>query len=181
MNKTDEFLKMSRLLGHLKHLPRAGWVRKGIKNPESVASHSHRMAMMALFLKEEIAESGADSDRVVQMALCHDIAESVVGDILPEKFQEGEKISKEEKRRLEQEAVDSFFSCEEVRNLFGEYESKRTKESLWCHDLDVLDMILQAKEYLEENPSSDLAEFFENKDRLSISLCRRLAEEIIKS
>ena len=31
----------------LKHLPRTGWLRT-IENPESVAAHSHRVAILAL-------------------------------------------------------------------------------------------------------------------------------------
>lgn len=179
MDKTSSFLQMSRLIGKLKHLPRAGWVRKKVQTPESVAAHCYRVAMMALFLKNEIAESGADSRKVVEMALCHDAAESVVGDILPERFQTGKKISKEEKYRLEKEAVDTFFSCQEMKCLFDEYVQKTTLEAVWCHDLDVLDMILQAKEYLEANPSYDVTEFFENKDRLETPFCQKLAETII--
>lgn len=38
------FTKHSLLLQHLK---RTGWVLRGVKDPESVASHTYRMAMMA--------------------------------------------------------------------------------------------------------------------------------------
>ena len=34
----------------LKQLPRTGWVRSGIHNPESVAAHSWGMAILALKL-----------------------------------------------------------------------------------------------------------------------------------
>jgi putative hydrolase of HD superfamily len=33
--------------GQLKNLPRSGWLRAGIKNPESVADHSFRVAVLA--------------------------------------------------------------------------------------------------------------------------------------
>ena len=36
------------LMQQLKHLPRTGWLRT-VENPESVASHSFRLALMGLF------------------------------------------------------------------------------------------------------------------------------------
>ena len=36
------------LMQELKHLPRTGWLRT-VKNPESVASHSFRLAFLGLF------------------------------------------------------------------------------------------------------------------------------------
>lgn len=41
-------LVLSRMHFHiLQHLKRTGWVLRGVKEPESVASHTYRMAMMA--------------------------------------------------------------------------------------------------------------------------------------
>ena len=34
-------------MGHLKNLPRAGWLLLGIPQPESVAEHSFRVAIVA--------------------------------------------------------------------------------------------------------------------------------------
>lgn len=36
------------LIQRLKHLPRTGWLRT-VENPESVASHSFRLALIGLF------------------------------------------------------------------------------------------------------------------------------------
>lgn len=46
--------------------------------PESVADHSYRAAVLAMALPP-----GLDRDRCVKMALLHDLAESMVGDITP--------------------------------------------------------------------------------------------------
>ncbi len=43
----DEAVKLAHEWGHLKRLPRTGWLHAGIKYPESVAEHSHRTAMLA--------------------------------------------------------------------------------------------------------------------------------------
>ena len=41
-------------------MKRAGWVRKNVDDPESVADHMYRMAMMALALPPD---SGLDRDK----------------------------------------------------------------------------------------------------------------------
>jgi len=47
--------------GHLKRLPRTGWLHAGIKNPESVAEHSHRTAILVWMIA---GLEGADPERV---------------------------------------------------------------------------------------------------------------------
>jgi 5'-deoxynucleotidase YfbR-like HD superfamily hydrolase len=34
----------------LKNIPRAGWVRKGVRDPESVSDHMYRMAVICMLL-----------------------------------------------------------------------------------------------------------------------------------
>ncbi len=48
---------------------------------ESVSDHSWRVALMAMLLREEEAFSGIDMDRVIRMALIHDLGEIFTGDI----------------------------------------------------------------------------------------------------
>ena len=63
----------------LKDIPRTGWVRAGVDNPESVAAHSWGMALLALRLCPE----HLDLSKVLSMCLVHDVAEIVVGDLTP--------------------------------------------------------------------------------------------------
>ena len=65
-------------LSNLKHLPRAGWMTFDINNVETVASHSMRVAMIALLLPNTYNIS-----KCIEIGLIHDIAESIVGDITP--------------------------------------------------------------------------------------------------
>jgi len=84
-----EFIEFLHRVENLKTQKRKGWMIRGIKNPESIADHSYRMAIIALTLSKE---EGLDQNKCVKMALAHDLAESIVGDITPY-----DKISKEEK------------------------------------------------------------------------------------
>ena len=49
--------------------------------PETVAAHSWRTALMAYLLKDELGD--ADMDRVIRMCLIHDIGEAVTGTFPP--------------------------------------------------------------------------------------------------
>src|SRR3989338_6896951 len=85
----------------LKDLKRTGWILKKIPTPESVADHSFRTSIMALLLADKL---NLDKNKCVQMALIHDISESIAGDITPH-----DKISKEEKYKLEKKAMEFLF------------------------------------------------------------------------
>jgi putative hydrolase of HD superfamily len=63
------------LISELKRIPRTGWLRT-VKNPESVAAHMYQLAVICMFAPEHL-----DKHRCIFIALCHDMAESVVGDI----------------------------------------------------------------------------------------------------
>ncbi|RDX82002.1 5'-nucleotidase domain-containing protein, partial [Mucuna pruriens] len=82
----------------LKTTKRTGWVRKDVKNPESIADHMYRMSLMALIASDV---PGVDRNKCIKMAIVHDIAEAIVGDITPL-----DGISKTEKSQREQEALD---------------------------------------------------------------------------
>uniref|UniRef100_J3LA60 5'-deoxynucleotidase n=1 Tax=Oryza brachyantha TaxID=4533 RepID=J3LA60_ORYBR len=144
----------------LKTTKRAGWVRRGVQGPESVADHMYRMGVMALVAADL---PGVNRDRCVKMAIVHDIAEAIVGDITP-----SDGVPKEEKSRREKEALDHMCSllgggsrAEEIRELWMEYEQNATLEAKVVKDFDKVEMILQALEY-EKEQGLDLEEFFQS-------------------
>ena len=77
----------------LKTIPRQGWKEKlEINHPESVADHSYAVSTMSMILSdlEEL-----NTEKIMKMALLHDLAESVIGDIIPNTITNDEKILKE--------------------------------------------------------------------------------------
>lgn len=150
------------LVGKLKHLKRTGWWKRNINECETVSGHMYRMSVMAFLLHDSVP--GISKDRCIKMALVHDIAESIVGDLTPFCG-----VSKDEKHRREMEAMERLCSLvgkrngEEFFDLFMEYEKQETEEAKAVKDLDKFDMILQAFEYEEqmEKPGS-LQEFFDS-------------------
>ncbi|XP_039057932.1 5'-deoxynucleotidase HDDC2-like [Hibiscus syriacus] len=144
----------------LKTTKRAGWVRRDVQNPESIADHMYRMGLMALIASDI---PGIDRDKCVKMAIVHDIAEAIVGDITP-----SDGISKDEKSRREREALDHMCKllgggsrAKEIAELWMEYEENSSSEAKIVKDFDNLEMILQALEY-ENEQGVDLDEFFQS-------------------
>ncbi|KAI0497014.1 hypothetical protein KFK09_023342 [Dendrobium nobile] len=148
------------LCHRLKTTKRAGWVRKGVREPESVADHMYRMSVMAL-----IADYSPDIDRerCIKMALVHDIAEAIVGDITP-----SDGVPKDEKSRREREAINHMCNllgggsrAKEMLDLWMEYEENSSLEAKVVKDFDKVEMILQALEY-EQEQGMILDEFFQS-------------------
>lgn len=159
--RAAEVLRFLRTAGRLKETARAGWGLRGVGDPESVADHSFGVALLALVLSRG-ADPPLDRERCVAMALVHDLAESLVGDITPY-----DGISAGEKHRREREAMErlaAMLGGDEVLRLWEEYGAAATPEARFVKDLDRLETVLQAAEY-EESRSVDLAEFREMGER----------------
>ena len=139
----DGVLKFLLYVGQAKRTFRTGWVLHGVERVESVADHMYRMAMMALLLPTVSEES---KNRCMKLALVHDLAESVVGDLT-----EVDGIAKDEKHRRESEAMLHLTSLlpvdvgRDIFALFNEYSEQKTDEAHLVKDLDVFDMLLQGE------------------------------------
>ena len=133
----------------LKALPRAGWIRAGIAQPESVAAHSWGLSLLISLL----APKTLDLLRMHHMALAHDLPEVITGDITPH-----DGISKTDKKEREAKAAHSFLPPH-ILNAWQEYEENKTPEAQFVHMLDKLDMALQAQLYAHQ---ADTQEFIES-------------------
>ena len=136
----------------LKHTPRAGWLRVGVPQPESVAAHSWGVAWLVLAL----CPPELDLGRALAIAVLHDAAEARVGDITPH-----DNVPKAEKHRLEREAMQALLAplprAASLEALWMEYETQSTPEGRWVKACDKLDMALQAQIYAED-PGADTSE-----------------------
>ncbi|KAF8399212.1 hypothetical protein HHK36_015077 [Tetracentron sinense] len=146
------------LCHRLKTTKRKGWINHGIKGPESIADHMYRMSLMALIAGDL---TGVNRERCIKIAIVHDIAEAIVGDITP-----SDGVPKEEKSRREQAALNEMcevlgggLRAEEIQELWTEYENNSSLEANLVKDFDKVEMILQALEYEMEH-GKVLDEFF---------------------
>jgi putative hydrolases of HD superfamily len=129
----------------LKKLPRSGWkIKVGLNNSESVAEHSYMMSVMAMVLSDL---KSLNSEKVIKMSILHDWAESKIGDFMPD------EIGYDKKSELENYAMVEILESlpqtiqSDYQNIWDEFLVRDTPESRLVHELDKLEMALQAKIY----------------------------------
>nr|WP_308211083.1 HD domain-containing protein [Actinokineospora diospyrosa] len=132
-------------LGILKRMRRTGWWHAGVRDPESVAEHTMRVAQLAAIIA---VEENADPARAALLALWHDTQETRTGD-LPHTATK--YLSKPDPRQItaDQTAALPARARDMVRHAVDEYEARDTREALCAADADKLEMLLQAVEYRE--------------------------------
>lgn len=130
-------------MGHLKHIPRNGWLRLGIRQPESIADHSFRVAMIGITLA---AMGGADIGRTAALCVFHDGHEARIGDV--------DAIGRAYVKTASPAAVTAHQTlampddaARALRGLTSEFEARETPEALYAKDADRLETLLQAREY----------------------------------
>jgi len=130
--------------GMLKRVKRSGWWVLGIKDTESVAEHSFRCAVIgyALARMEKV-----DPCKVLLMTLFNDIHEARINDLhkMSQRYVEYEKA--EDTAFAEQIHTLPAAMKKELSGLHREYRKQATKESLVARDADILECLIQAKEY----------------------------------
>lgn len=148
----------------LKSVKRAGWVSKaGISNAESVSDHTYSMCAMGMILSDML---GLDTERVMKMIIIHDLAESIIGDYMPN------EITREKKRLEEGKAMSCILyqvpsvvrSSYEM--IWQEYQANKTRAAKFVHKLDKLEMAVQSMQYMNQGYSSKvLLQFFASARR----------------
>jgi len=131
----------------LKDVRRKGWVRRGVMGPESVADHSFSLAVLAM---AAAVERGLDPFKAAALALVHDLAEALTGDLTPDE-KRGKDHREEERRAFSRITtplpgrVANLFS-----RLYNEYSSQSSDEARLVSQLDKLEMALQSVRYVDE-------------------------------
>lgn len=129
--------------GHLKNLPRAGWLLLGIRPPESVAEHSFRVGVIGLVLA---AVEGADPGHTAALCLMHDVHETRIGDV-PSVGRAYVKTAVPQAVTVDQSAGMPDEVATLLQDLTGEYEANETIEARVAHDADKVETLIQAREY----------------------------------
>ncbi len=171
------FLKTA---ANLKKISRQGWIDKlSLDNPESVADHSYSMAIIGMVISDL---QNYDSEKIIKMILLHDLVESKIGDYTPK------QLGKEKKNKLENNTFDEIIN--DLPNLikfqylriWQEYQENNSLESKIVHQIDKLEMALQAKIYENDGHSKDKLESFFESAKINITdpKIKELFTKIIK-
>ena len=133
-------------LGHLKRSKRTGWWLPGVRDPESVAEHTFRTALIGYLLA---CTEGADSGRTALLCLFHDTPETRVGDI-PSVGRRYLHAAPAQEVVADQVAGLPEHLSRVIMSLVEEYEAQESVEARLARDADKLECLLQAREYQSE-------------------------------
>jgi putative hydrolase of HD superfamily len=158
--------------GVLKRAKRTGWWVAGVGDPESIAEHSFRTAIIGAVLA---GMEGADPARVALLCLLHDTQETRIGDI--------PHIGRRYLTALDNEAVtaDQVSACppavaDAIGSAVTEYEAGETLEAVVARDADKLECLVQAVEYRHQGTDTVQPWIDSSRTSLRTGAARRLAE-----
>lgn len=173
---TANLLELFRIIANLKRTPRTGWLDRGLppEAAESVADHGFMTAIIAWVVAHDNPD--LDADRVLKLALIHDLAESIVGDRPPYEphelptgdpdalraFFSVRHVRTPENKAIKQRDEDAAAArliglmpesvANEISVLWREYEDGVTPEARFVKNVDLLEAFLQSRTYLREYP-----------------------------
>ncbi len=163
--------------GLLKKVVRSGWWVAGIKNPESVAEHCFRTAVIAYYMAHR---EGVDPYKVLVMALFNDIHESRINDL--HKMGHFYIDFKEAEKKVFRQQIKNLHPG--VRGELGkfreEYDEQKTPESILVRDADILECLLQAKEYFDSGYTSARYFFARAPGHLRTKSAKRFWQQLKK-
>ena len=166
-------------IANLKTTQRSGWQSKlNLSNSESVAEHTYMMSVMAMILSDI---KNLNTEKIIKMSLLHDWAESKIGDFMP-----GE-VTNEEKSMLEDKAMAEILSIlpdkiqNDYQNIWNDYSNNISLESKFVHQLDKLEMVLQAKIYEKDVGYEKIKPFLTSSvDLITDADLKKILTEIIQ-
>ena len=114
----------------LKDEKRTGWQLRNIEDSESVADHSWGTAFLALnYIPEKL-----DLEKVLKLAVIHDVAEAEIGDIAKKAVDSETEFTEEGKEKLERKAAEKYSEAlnADIFEIWREYEQRETRRSQIC-------------------------------------------------
>jgi putative hydrolase of HD superfamily len=165
LSSLPSMLSLALHAAQMKRIPRMGWVIRGAPlggQPENVAAHSYGVVFITLLLLDA-TDVPLDRERTLRMAIVHDLAESLIGD-LPRPLRRF--ISDETKHAAEHAALNeiltSYPHADALREAWEEYHAGTSAEAQVVKDADRLDMMIQAFLY-EQAGQKNLDDFWQSR------------------
>ena len=160
--------------GKLKEIKRSGWWMVGIPFEESVAEHSFRCAVIGYVLAKM---EGQDPYKVLVMTLLGDLHEARIND--SHKVANRYLNTKEAEKKAfdaQVERLDESLRAD-MKSFREEYDSQKTPESIIARDADILECLVQAKEYSDRGFKNAEKFFKKAPEHLVTKAARKLWEE----
>lgn len=156
----DDLLTLIHSAERLEALPRTGWITCGVTHPESIAAHSYNVTLIALWIADHI-EQEVDTEKVLRMALLHDMGESLLTDLpAPVKH----LIGIEQVRKAEHQCAHTILKHAPPK--WGEaYDSHADRTQLEARILkaaDTIQMLAKSLQYRQQH-RGDVSQFWDTK------------------
>jgi len=145
----------------------------------------YRMSILTMLAPPSLS-ARLNIPHCTKMALIHDMAESLVGDITPM-----DDVSKEEKSRREADTMDYLsegllgrvaggVQGQGIQAIWEEYEEGKTPESVFVHDVDKMELLLQMMEYERSGKGAlDLGEFVRVAEKVKLPEMKGWCREVL--
>jgi len=155
----DALLVMLSEVERLEGYPRAGWLRVGVTDPESVAAHSYGVAVVAMWLADHV-EASVDVERVLRIALLHDVGEAVTTDLpRPVKALLGRDAVNQAELRAAREVIGG---ADDWERPVEEYQQQVSPEAKIVKAADRIQMLAKSLQYDGQN-RGDIGEFWDEE------------------
>jgi putative hydrolases of HD superfamily len=143
----------------LDRIPRAGYLLRGVAEPESVAAHSHALALLTQLVCDG-APDAFDAAKAVAMALIHDTQEVATMDI---PMPAGDAEFRRARSRAEVAIFRELYAGLSSRyvELFEEFERGESLEARLVRGLDKAQMMIKVTCY-EREGRGRLEDFWRN-------------------
>lgn len=160
----ERILRLFESIHPLDRIARAGFVLRGVCEPESIAAHSHFVALMALLFAEEYPGQ-FDRTNAMALALVHDLAEAHLMDI---PMPTADKHLREAKDSAEAALLDEMLSGfgPHYTQWHAELTAASTPEARLIRGLDKAQMMIKVVMYQKEGRGR-LDEFWGNPKNFS--------------
>lgn len=181
MSDEQDLTAVARFLyeaGTLKNTRRSGWWMAGVKDPESVADHSWRTALIASIIAKL---EGADPAQAAFLAVWHDTQETRTGDVnhLGKKY--GNSEADPRAITADQVAGMPAVIADAVNDLVAEYEAKASREAQCARDADKLECMIQGMEYRDQGYANVQRWIDNSRGRITTKSGQLLADAVLET
>ncbi len=164
----------------LDRVPRSGFLLRGVAEPESIAAHSHALALLCLLCAPR-CDPPADALSAVRMALIHDLAESKTMDIpltVKDPAFRAAKVS------VENAVFSDLFHGQEKawEDAFLSFQEGRSAEARLVKGLDKVQMMIKVLSYQREG-RGNLEDFWGNPENFKDyghAVVREMFNEVLR-
>lgn len=177
----DPLFRFWQYSARLKREPRKGWQKRVEGRVESVADHSFAVALLALYEGER---RGYHLEKILKLALIHDLEEAITGDLTPK---DKARMGPTRVLKAREMAIQELGSKLPVKSrasylkLWADLRNGRSREARLIHQLDKVEVAFQANAYGNRTGQRKMRDFYESALRETKDPALRRALESVAS